>query len=288
MSEFPRTMVGGISMPRLICGSNWLLGYSHMTQAKDRMLKEMFDTPSKIAKVIEVFARAGCNAFMSMATEFIAQALKEVEQRVGVPMIWITTPGYVNPTNIDNSFDANATSDTWKLAADHAKSLGGTFCFPHESVTNPRVDRVNKCLTPDLMNHLRYVREIGMIPGLSTHMPDAIICADLCGADVESYVQPYNSMGFLCQYETDWVLRIINGAKKPVMVIKPMAGGRLMPATGLPFVWNTIRDCDMVTIGTMSTYEAEEVIEMSLACLERRRAEVELQFTRSKRHLIND
>jgi hypothetical protein len=116
-------------------------------------------------------------------------------------------------------------------------------------------------------------------------MPEAITCADACGADVESYVQPYNATGFLCQVETDWVQRIIQTARKPVMTIKPLAAGRLLPPTGLAFVWNTIRDCDMVTIGTMSTYEAEEVIEISLACLERRKAEVELQRTRSKRTL---
>ena len=65
-----------------------------------------------------------------------------------------------------------------------------------------------------------------------------------------------------------------------------LAAGRLLPPTGLAFVWNTIRDCDMVTIGTMSTYEAEEDIELSLAMLERRKAEVELQTTRSKRSLM--
>ena len=42
----------------------------------------------------------------------------------------------------------------------------------------------------------------------------------------------------------------------------------------------------MVTIGTMSPYEAEEVIEISLACLEKRRADVDLQTTRSKRSLV--
>jgi hypothetical protein len=41
----------------------------------------------------------------------------------------------------------------------------------------------------------------------------------------------------------------------------------------------------MVTIGTMSTYEAEEAIELSLALLEKRDASVELQFTRSKKTL---
>jgi len=276
MSEFPRTMVGGISMPRLICGSNWLMGFSHTSKAKDRFIKELFDTPSKLVKVIEVFARHGCNAFMSMTGEFIAQALRETEQKTGVPMIWIATPAYPDMKD----------PDSWKYAVEEAKQQGATFCFPHQCVTDPRVDRVNNCLAPDLLESLRIVREAGMIPGLSTHMPEAITCADACGADVASYVQPYNAAGFLCQVETDWIQQVIHNAKNPVMTIKPLAAGRLLPPTGFAFVWNTLRDCDMVTIGTISPYEAEEDIELSLACLERRKAEVELQTTRSKRSLM--
>ena len=69
------------------------------------------------------------------------------------------------------------------------------------------------------------------------------------GADVETYIQIYNAAGFLMQVEADWVMRIIRKAKKPVMTIKPLAAGRLLPVVGLAFVWNTIRDQDMVTIG---------------------------------------
>jgi hypothetical protein len=205
----------------------------------------------------------------------LAQAIREVEQRTGAPVIYICTPGYQDPAN----------PDTWKPAVDQSKALGATFCFPHQCVTDPRIDRVNCCLSPQLVGHLRYVRQMEMIPGLSSHMPEAIVCSDASGADVESYIQPYNGAGFLCQVETDWVQRIIQQAAKPVMTIKPLAAGRLLPPTGLAFVWNTIRDCDMVTIGTLTTYEAEEDIELSLACLERRRAEVELQRTRSKQVL---
>lgn len=276
MTEFPRTMVGGVSLPRLICGSNWLLGYSHTSKAKDRFIKELFDTPGKLAAVVEVFARYGCNAFMSMTSDFVRQALDEVEQRVGVEMIWISTPAYANMPD----------PDSWKYSVEEAKRQKATFCFPHQCVTDPRVDRVNNCLTPQLQEHLRFVREMGMIPGLSTHMPEAITCSDACGADVASYVQPYNAAGFLCQVETDWVQQVIRNAKNPVMTIKPLAAGRLLPPTGFAFVWSTIRDCDMVTIGTMSTYEAEEDIELSLALLEHRKAEVELQTTRSKRSLL--
>jgi hypothetical protein len=127
---------------------------------------------------------------------------------------------------------------------------------------------------------------MGMIPGLSSHTPHAIICSDESEADVATYIQPYNAIGFLCHIETDWLQQCFRNAKKPVLTIKPLAAGRLHPQAGLPFVWNTLRDCDMVTIGTMSTYEAEEVIEMSLALLEARDAKVKLQFTRSKKALV--
>jgi hypothetical protein len=32
--SFPRTTVGGVSLPRLIIGTNWFRGYSHTTAAK--------------------------------------------------------------------------------------------------------------------------------------------------------------------------------------------------------------------------------------------------------------
>jgi len=128
----------------------------------------------------------------------------------------------------------------------------------------------------------RMIRERNMIPGLSTHMPESIIYADETCLDVETYISIYNSMGFLMQVEADWTLQVIQNAKKPVMTIKPMAAGQLRPFQALNFVWNTLRDCDMVTVGTMSPYEAEECIELSLGILERRKAEIKLQETRSK------
>jgi hypothetical protein len=129
------------------------------------------------------------------------------------------------------------------------------------------------------------IRERGMIPGLSTHMPETVVYADNMGADVETYIQIYNADGFLMQVEIDWVQRIIRDAKKPVMTIKPLAAGRLMPVVGLAFVWNTIREQDMVTIGTTTPDEAREVIELSLDLLARRLPDNALQTTRSKHSL---
>ena len=269
MGDFPRTTVAGVSMPRLICGCNSLLGYSHISKARDTFIRKLFDTPAKMASVVEVFARHGCNAFMSSPEVFVRDALTEVEQRVGKPMLWMATPGADN-------------LDEWKREVDKCRRWNVTFCLPHQATTDPLLDRVRRCLAPPLVEYLRCVREAGMLPGLSTHTPESVVFADLSGADVETYIQPYNAAGFMCQVETDWLTRIIRNARKPVTVIKPLASGRLLPPTGFEFVWNTIRDRDMVAVGTMSPYEAEEDIELSLAILERRRPDVELQYTRSK------
>ena len=275
MGGFPRTLVGGVSLPRLICGSNWMLGYSHVTNAKDHLIQDLFDTPAKVANVVEIFARAGCNAFMSMANEFVAEALEEVQQRTGLEMLWITTPSY----------DERSNPDTWRQSVERAKELGARFCFPHQSVVDPLLDERRKRLDPLLTDHLRIVREAGMIPGLSSHTPEAILCADESNADVATYIQPYNLDGFMCQVEPDWLQRLFRRAGKPVMTIKPLAAGRLHPLAGLNFVWSTIRECDLVTVGTMSPYEAEEVIEISLAFLEGRDANLDLSFSRSKQLL---
>ena len=125
-----------------------------------------------------------------------------------------------------------------------------------------------------------------MIPGLSTHMPESVIYADRQEADVETYIQIYNAAGFLMQVEVDWIMQVIKKAEKPVMTIKPLAGGKLMPVVGMTYVWNTIRDQDMVAIGCTTPEEAKEIVDMSIDLLERHTPDQELQATRSKASLV--
>jgi len=167
---------------------------------------------------------------------------------------------------------------------DTCKEMNATFCMPHQAITDALMDRMYRKIR-DIDIYTAMIRERGMVPGLSTHMPESVIYADETGADVETYIQLYNAAGFLLQVEADWVMRIIKNAKKPVMTIKPLAAGRLLPVVGLSFVWNTIRDCDMVTIGTTTPAEARESIEISLDLLDKRLPDNELQRTRSKNSL---
>jgi hypothetical protein len=275
-SLFPRTLVGGVSLPRLIIGTNWFLGYSHTSLAKDKFIKD-FQTRQRIASILEVFLEYGIDAVMGPLSQHLEDAVRDAEQRSGQRIIRIYTPAF------DLSPTADA-KDSPQAALDQCAAYRATFCLPHQCVTDALVDRRSGVIR-DLERYTDMIRERGMIPGLSTHMPESIVYADKMDADVETYIQIYNSLGFLMQVEADWVMRIINQAKKPVMTIKPLAAGKILPVVGLAFVWSTIREQDMVTVGTTTADEAREIIDLSLDLLSRRAPEYALQETRSKRSL---
>jgi hypothetical protein len=278
MSNFPRTTVGGVSVSRLIIGTNWFLGFSHTTPAKDAYIKEHMDRRA-IADVIEVFFRAGVDTIMGPSwIPLFRDAVREAEDRTGAGAVVIATPMF--PTGPKTPVDGFDPGEVERVL-DETITFKPAICMPHQATTDAMLDRCTRTLRK--MDQLcKAIRDRGMVPGLSTHMPEAVIYADETGLDVESYIQLYNAMGFLMQVEVDWIARIIQNAKKPVMTIKPLAAGQIRPFQALNFVWNTIRPQDMVTIGCLSPKEAEEVIELSLGILERRAAGVVLQETRSK------
>ncbi len=276
MTEFPRTMVGGVSLPRLIIGSNWFLGYSHTSVAKDNFIKTYQDRDN-VAEILSAFLEYGVDAVMGPVSDELEEAVQEAEQRSGTAIIRILTPHFsITPGGPETMAP--------ERVFDRCKEMNTTFCMPHQAITDALMDRMYRKIR-DIDIYTAMIRERGMIPGLSTHMPESVIYADETGADVETYIQLYNAAGFLLQVEADWVMRIIQNAKKPVMTIKPLAAGRLLPVVGLSFVWNTIRDCDMVTIGTTTPAEARECIEISLDLLNKRLPDNELQRTRSKSSL---
>jgi hypothetical protein len=234
---------------------------------------------SKIADILEVFFRAGVDTVMGlMAMPPLAEAIDEAEDRTGVRAIRISTPAFpIGKDTPTRGFDKDAVASILDEQVKH----GTHICMPHTSTTDCLVDRCTRTIR-QVEPILAMTRERGMIPGLSTHMPETIVYADETGIDVETYIALYNAMGFLMQVEVDWVARVIHDAQKPVMTIKPMAAGQIRPLQGLAFVWSTLRDIDMVTVGTMAPKEAAELIDLSLNLLENRGASAELQETRSK------
>lgn len=273
MSSFLRTYVSDVSLSRLIVGTNWFLGYSHYSSAKDKLIKTT-QTREKIADILEVFLDAGIDTVMGPLAPLLTDSVKEAQNRSGKEVKLILTPWF-------NILPGGPPENDPERVIEKCKEAGACICMPHQMVTDALMDRMYRKIR-DIDKYTNLIRQYEMIPGLSTHMPETIVYADEMNVDIETYIQIYNATGFLMQVETDWVMKIIKNAAKPVMTIKPLAAGRLLPISGLAFVWNTIREQDMVTVGTTTPDEAREIIEISLELLDRRIPDYELQRTRSK------
>ena len=208
------------------------------------------------------------NAVVSGTVERMHEAIVSLEQQTSYHFHWFCTPS-------GNTLEELLEGAQW--CADH----GVEFCMPHQSYTDNRMN-VPERRIEGLRQFCERVRELGMIPGLSTHRPETVRVADEGGYDIETYIQVYNPIGFLCQVETDWAQRVVSRARKPVLCIKPLASGRVMPATALRFVYETIRPIDTVAVGFLSLEEVEEDAKMALNILADLGAELPLSYTRSK------
>lgn len=269
MQEFPRTTVGGVSLSRMLIGTNWLLGWSHTSASADAQIKRRYDSAQAFKPVLEAYLRHGVDSIMAPfgASPELMEAIRDTEQKMGREILLIDTP----TLNVDDNPQARREAE--QTVKESAKR-GAKFCLLHHSCAEQLVDK-NKGVIRRLDDYTKMIRDAGMIPGLSAHMPELIVYSDANGYDVETYIQIFNCMGFLMQVEIETVASIIQNAKKPVMTIKSMAAGRCSPYVGLTFSWNAIRPQDMVTLGAFSPQEVEEDVEISLAAIEHRFPDLE-------------
>ena len=273
MAMFPRTTIGGVSVSRLVVGTNWFLGFSHTSAAKDDFIKN-FQTRRSIADVLQVFLESGVDTVLGPTFPLLLEGIQEVEQRTGKKIILIPTPTF----NVRPGGPAELEPE---LVIAQCKKMGATFCMPHQQVTDALLDRTTRTIR-GIEKITTLIRKYEMVPGLSTHIPETVVYCDENNYDIESYLQIYNAAGFMMPIEVDWELSIILDARKPVTTIKPLAAGRLNPLVGLAFVWSTLRDIDLVTIGTTTPDEAREVIDLSWDFIEKRQPNTKLHYSRSK------
>lgn len=249
----PLVEIGGYKVSKLLCGTNSFLGFSHFSHAKDTFLKRYF-TVDRIVEVLEECMKRGINGLVGPADPKLAEARKIVQDKTGQRLIWVsTTYGHIDK-------EKQLEEIRW-LAKEKAE-----ICLIHASFTDSHLVSGESKIV-DIEGLLSAIREGGMVPGLSTHRPETIPTADRAGYDVECYILPLNSMGFLCAVETNWQAEVIKKTKKPVVVIKPLASGRLMPYEALSYVLANIKPNDPITIGFMSKEEVEEdvgIVEMLL------------------------
>lgn len=267
-SQFPTTCIGGLSVSRLIMGTNNIMGGSHRTMARDKHIMQINNNKEAVADIVEAYLKHGIDTIIGIlaGTDYAMDGIRLAQDRTGKKVKTIELA----------VFNTDDTKEGRQAAASFIKKVaaaGIDICLPLHTCVEKLVNRGQEKIER-IEDYLYMIRDNKMIPGLSTHMPEVIVYADQNNYDVETYIQIYNAIGFLMQMEIEKVNQIIWSAKKPVLTIKPLAAGHLNPFVGLNFVWNTIRPQDMVAVGCMTPEEVHEVAEYSLAALEKRRPNV--------------
>ncbi|MCL2513257.1 MAG: hypothetical protein FWF08_05080, partial [Oscillospiraceae bacterium] len=218
--KFPRTEVASVSMSRMLIGTNWLLGWSHTSSSADSRIKKTYERPEDFFPVLDAYLEYDIDCLMGIVGEIplMQDAIAYAKEKTGKDIVIIDTP----IINVSDTAEARREAET---VIKRSAKAGAAFCLPHHSSVEQLVDK-NKAEIKRLDDYTSMIRDAGMIPGLSAHMPELVIYSDANGYDVETYIQIFNCMGFLMQVEVESVAAVINGAKKPVMNIKPMAAGR--------------------------------------------------------------
>lgn len=261
---FPRTMIENLSVSRMVIGTNWMLGFSHKTPAADDLIEKRNGKAEATAEILNAFLSHGVDTLIGPlgGCDELWRAIHMSEERAGRKIITIDTA----MLNVDDTAAGRAEA---KARIMSAKAMGvDVFMFHYDSIE--QLVNKNKKTLDRIGDYTDMIREVGMIPGTSGHMPEVLQYCDLNDYDIQSYVQIYNAVGFMMQYEVENIHSYILNAKKPVLTIKPLAAGRLSPFVGFNFVWNTLRDQDMVAIGCLTPEEAHEDVEYSLSAMEKR------------------
>ena len=95
MNEFPRTTVGGVSLPRMLMGTNWMLGWSHTSASADEMIRRRYQSVEAFKPVLEAYLRHGVDAIMAPfdgPSQHLLEAIRDTEQKLGRGIILVDTP----------------------------------------------------------------------------------------------------------------------------------------------------------------------------------------------------
>ena len=133
MDLFPRTQVENISLPRMLIGSNWMLGYSHRTTSADSMIRERYSTKEAVSEVICAYLAYGIDAMMApfvgddlQPNAVVMDGIHMAEDKMGRKLILIDTP-------IVDVSDTPQAHDFTAQKIETVRKNGADICLLHHS-----------------------------------------------------------------------------------------------------------------------------------------------------------
>ena len=270
MEPFPSMQIEGLSLPRVICGTNALLGYSHVSRGRDAWIRQHY-TPERIAGVFAKCIELGVTAVMGPLLPRLVDALEATEARTGVAMTWVaTTNAGMAPRGKEEALRearaAGRTDEAMAISREGTaeqvaslKAAGAPICLFHGAW----VDRwpVADGVLQGYEACTRTIREAGLIPGAVSHYAARLAEVDRGPHDAALLATPLNKGGWAMQPGRDEALQVISGLSRPLLAIKTLACGRYEDEHAVEawLQWAVdVEQVQAIVLGLMVEEEAEQ------------------------------
>lgn len=246
MSEFPTFTVEGVTLPRVICGTNALFGWSHVSAGRDAWLRRFY-TPERVAHVFAVCMELGATAVMGPLYPPLVEALEETERLTGQRPLWLSTT------------HAAPGPDSTPDQVRQIREVGASICSIHGAWVDRWVleedwEALERCIAQ--------IREVGLIPAAVCHYSDRLARLVEAGLDLSLLGTPVNKSGWRMHPDRESALEVVRWIEQPLLAIKPLACGRFEEYKVREWLeWVVEQEgVDAVAIGVMSEEEARESI----------------------------
>jgi hypothetical protein len=271
MADFPSLTIEGVTIPRVICGTNALLGWSHVSPGRDAWIRKHF-TAERIASVFAKCIELGVTAVMGPLFPRLIEALEETEKLTGVRMTWVsTTNAGMAPEGMEEelraTFAAGRVEEAMGMArestgeqARQLKAAGAPICFFHGGwvdrwpVKDGRLDGFDRLAGT--------IRDAGIVPAAVSHISTRLAEVDQGGYDVAALATPVNMGGWNMRPSRDEAVEVIRAIQKPLLAIKTLACGRFEEGHVADWLkWAVdVEGLQAVALGVMVEEEAEQSI----------------------------
>lgn len=236
------------SFSKIICGTNAFYGRSHFSNARDFEYRNRFNN-EYIEKMLVKCSELGINTIESSANENIINIKNNlVKKNISF--------NFIGSTRIDETSQMKSHNEKLSFLINNKSDI----CLVHAQCID-KYHKLNKI--NGLKEMIDEIHGNGLIAGITTHYVDIIkICEDN-DYNIDVYLFPLNLTGFVYPdfKSNDTIeerIKIIQNVNKTFIIMKALAAGRIPPEEGLKFVFENIKEKDILTLGFGNEYEIEE------------------------------
>ncbi|MHA1794092.1 MAG: hypothetical protein ACTSVI_15730 [Promethearchaeota archaeon] len=267
---YPRIKLENLKLSKVVCGTNQFIGITHRPNPFDILLhlKRFKDTNTVAKFMIFLATKHGVNCCVSSPRQKIHDAIKMTEKETGEKFHWICTPSIRKTV-------PGLEPDIYKQI-DWCYEHDVSVCMPHRIYTDLAINKealeiggqdfikigmvkfkssffplktIKKMCEIPYPEIASYIRDKGMIPGLSTHFIETIDAVEKNNYDAPIIIQPLNMKGYMSDTHPEILSKKIKSTKIQILNIKPMAAGRLRPKVAIEYCLNNIKKNDLLAIG---------------------------------------